>query len=128
MVAVSAGTSLRRCAPNSLVIDSNFAPSAVTRAFLTYWPLVTLRTQPSIVSAPAEMCVSNHVLERTACDAFDRDEPRTPVSRVLSILASAKDPIVQGALRSAADFTRHAGLARTTVSRVLNGQPGLNQK
>jgi DNA-binding LacI/PurR family transcriptional regulator len=29
-------------------------------------------------------------------------------------------------LRSTADFARHLGLARTTVSRVLNGQPGLN--
>jgi DNA-binding LacI/PurR family transcriptional regulator len=32
------------------------------------------------------------------------------------------------ALRSTADFARHVGLARTTVSRVLNGQPGLKQK
>lgn len=31
-------------------------------------------------------------------------------------------------LRSTADFARHVGLARTTVSRVLNGQPGLKQK
>lgn len=31
-------------------------------------------------------------------------------------------------LRSTADFARHIGLARTTVSRVLNGQPGLKQK
>ena len=30
-------------------------------------------------------------------------------------------------LRSTADFARHVGLARTTVSRVLNGQPGLKQ-
>ena len=43
-------------------------------------------------------------------------------------MASAKKPSVQGALRSTADFARHVGLARTTVSRVLNGQPGLNQK
>lgn len=28
-------------------------------------------------------------------------------------------------IRSTADFARHVGLARTTVSRVLNGQPGL---
>lgn len=32
------------------------------------------------------------------------------------------------AIRSTADFARHVGLARTTVSRVLNGQPGLKQK
>lgn len=31
-------------------------------------------------------------------------------------------------LRSTADFARYVGLARTTVSRVLNGQPGLKQK
>ncbi len=31
-------------------------------------------------------------------------------------------------LRSTADFARHVGLARTTVSRVLNGQPGLKPK
>lgn len=31
-------------------------------------------------------------------------------------------------LRSTADFARHVGLARTTVSRVLNRQPGLKQK
>jgi DNA-binding LacI/PurR family transcriptional regulator len=32
------------------------------------------------------------------------------------------------AIRSTADFARYVGLARTTVSRVLNGQPGLKQK
>jgi DNA-binding LacI/PurR family transcriptional regulator len=31
-------------------------------------------------------------------------------------------------IRSTADFARYVGLARTTVSRVLNGQPGLKQK
>jgi DNA-binding LacI/PurR family transcriptional regulator len=31
-------------------------------------------------------------------------------------------------IRSTADFAQHVGLARTTVSRVLNGQPGLKQK
>lgn len=31
-------------------------------------------------------------------------------------------------IRSTEDFARHVGLARTTVSRVLNGQPGLKQK
>jgi DNA-binding LacI/PurR family transcriptional regulator len=31
-------------------------------------------------------------------------------------------------IRSSADFARHVGLARTTVSRVLNGQPGLKPK
>jgi DNA-binding LacI/PurR family transcriptional regulator len=30
--------------------------------------------------------------------------------------------------RSTAEFARYVGLARTTVSRVLNGQPGLKQK
>lgn len=35
---------------------------------------------------------------------------------------------VSPVLRSTADFARHVGLARTTVSRVLNGQPGLKQK
>jgi DNA-binding LacI/PurR family transcriptional regulator len=36
-----------------------------------------------------------------------------------------KGPVV---IRSTADFARHIGLARTTVSRVLNGQPGLKPK
>jgi DNA-binding LacI/PurR family transcriptional regulator len=31
-------------------------------------------------------------------------------------------------IRSVAEFARHVGLARTTVSRVLNGQPGLRPK
>ena len=31
-------------------------------------------------------------------------------------------------IRSTADFARYVGLARTTVSRVLNGQPGLKRK
>jgi DNA-binding LacI/PurR family transcriptional regulator len=31
-------------------------------------------------------------------------------------------------IRSTAEFARHVGLARTTVSRVLNGQPGLKPK
>lgn len=31
-------------------------------------------------------------------------------------------------IRSTAEFARHVGLARTTVSRVLNRQPGLKQK
>ena len=31
-------------------------------------------------------------------------------------------------IRSTAEFARHVGLARTTVSRVLNGQPGLQPK
>ena len=31
-------------------------------------------------------------------------------------------------IRSSTDFARYVGLARTTVSRVLNGQPGLKQK
>ncbi len=31
-------------------------------------------------------------------------------------------------LRSTEEFARYVGLARTTVSRVLNGQPGLKQK
>ncbi|MEO5960454.1 MAG: LacI family DNA-binding transcriptional regulator [Opitutaceae bacterium] len=34
----------------------------------------------------------------------------------------------QSPIRSTADFARHVGLARTTVSRVLNAQPGLKQK
>lgn len=37
----------------------------------------------------------------------------------------AKGPVV---IRSTAEFARHVGLARTTVSRVLNGQPGLKAK
>jgi hypothetical protein len=40
----------------------------------------------------------------------------------------SEKPKPSAALRSTADFARHVGLARTTVSRVLNGQPGLKQK
>jgi DNA-binding LacI/PurR family transcriptional regulator len=42
------------------------------------------------------------------------------------VSASKSKP--QPVIRSTADFARHVGLARTTVSRVLNGQPGLKQK
>jgi DNA-binding LacI/PurR family transcriptional regulator len=41
--------------------------------------------------------------------------------------ASSKSP-PPAVIRSTAEFARHVGLARTTVSRVLNGQPGLKQK
>lgn len=37
-----------------------------------------------------------------------------------------KKPAAQ--IRSSVDFARYVGLARTTVSRVLNGQPGLKKK
>ncbi len=43
-----------------------------------------------------------------------------PISAVSK--SSKAQPTV---LRSTAEFARHVGLARTTVSRVLNGQPGL---
>lgn len=45
----------------------------------------------------------------------------------VSVPTSSK-PKPPTVLRSTADFARHVGLARTTVSRVLNGQPGLKQK
>ncbi len=47
--------------------------------------------------------------------------PNFPVPKPMKPKASTP-------LRSTADFARHVGLARTTVSRVLNGQPGLKQK
>lgn len=50
--------------------------------------------------------------------------------RVLSPSAVPK-PIKKkpaAVIRSTAEFARHVGLARTTVSRVLNGQPGLKRK
>ena len=40
----------------------------------------------------------------------------------------AKKPTKPAVIRSTTDFARHVGLARTTISRVLNGQPGLRQK
>jgi DNA-binding LacI/PurR family transcriptional regulator len=40
--------------------------------------------------------------------------------------SSAQPPV--RVIRSTTDFAQHVGLARTTVSRVLNGQPGLKQK
>lgn len=43
-------------------------------------------------------------------------------------MPSRRQPTPPAALRSTADFARHIGLARTTVSRVLNGQPGLKPK
>jgi DNA-binding LacI/PurR family transcriptional regulator len=45
-----------------------------------------------------------------------------------SPVASPSKRKAPAVLRSTADFARHVGLARTTVSRVLNGQPGLKQK
>src|ERR1700722_6125549 len=46
-------------------------------------------------------------------------------TRAVPRISGIQPPTV---LRSTADFARHVGLARTTVSRVLNGQPGLKQK
>lgn len=43
-------------------------------------------------------------------------------------MASSSKSKTPPVIRSTADFARHVGLARTTVSRVLNGQPGLKQK
>jgi DNA-binding LacI/PurR family transcriptional regulator len=43
----------------------------------------------------------------------------------LSSSSKPKPPVV---IRSTAEFARHVGLARTTVSRVLNGQPGLKPR
>ncbi len=48
-----------------------------------------------------------------------------PVPFPVPLPRKPKSPPV---LRSTADFARHVGLARTTVSRVLNGQPGLKAK
>ncbi len=43
-------------------------------------------------------------------------------------MSDKKSSKVPPLIRSTADFARHVGLARTTVSRVLNGQPGLKPK
>ncbi|HUR58577.1 MAG TPA: LacI family DNA-binding transcriptional regulator [Opitutaceae bacterium] len=43
-------------------------------------------------------------------------------------MPSSTKPKIPPVIRSTADFARHIGLARTTVSRVINGQPGLKQK
>jgi DNA-binding LacI/PurR family transcriptional regulator len=43
-------------------------------------------------------------------------------------VSSSSKQKVQSVIRSTAEFARHVGLARTTVSRVLNGHPGLKQK
>src|SRR4051812_2324065 len=50
------------------------------------------------------------------------------VRRFHPVPASSFQPKSPPVIRSTADFARHVGLARTTVSRVLNGQPGLKQK
>lgn len=50
------------------------------------------------------------------------------ISLQLQPVPSPLKPKVPAVIRSTADFARHVGLARTTVSRVLNGQPGLKQK
>src|SRR4051812_47900664 len=47
---------------------------------------------------------------------------------VPSVPASSSQPKPPPVIRSTTDFARYVGLARTTVSRVLNGQPGLKQK
>jgi DNA-binding LacI/PurR family transcriptional regulator len=41
---------------------------------------------------------------------------------------ASRKPQPPAVIRSTAEFARHVGLARTTVSRVLNAQPGLKQK
>ena len=43
-------------------------------------------------------------------------------------MPSPSKPKPPAVIRSTAEFARHVGLARTTVSRVLNAQPGLKQK
>lgn len=43
-------------------------------------------------------------------------------------MSDISKPKVTPVIRSTAEFARHVGLARTTVSRVLNGQPGLKAK
>ena len=48
--------------------------------------------------------------------------------RRLSAVSSSRQSRPASVIRSTADFARHVGLARTTVSRVLNGQPGLKPK
>jgi DNA-binding LacI/PurR family transcriptional regulator len=48
--------------------------------------------------------------------------------RRLSAVPSFRRSKPASVIRSTADFARHVGLARTTVSRVLNGQPGLKPK
>src|SRR4051812_15491848 len=50
------------------------------------------------------------------------------VRRFHPVPASSFQPKSPPVIRSTADFARYVGLARTTVSRVLNGQPGLKQK
>lgn len=42
--------------------------------------------------------------------------------------SSPSSPSHPPQIRSTTDFARYVGLARTTVSRVLNGQPGLKKK
>lgn len=46
--------------------------------------------------------------------------------RLLVSTSPSSKPIPQ--IRSSTEFARYVGLARTTVSRVLNGQPGLKKK
>jgi DNA-binding LacI/PurR family transcriptional regulator len=48
--------------------------------------------------------------------------------RRISVVATTPKQKAPAIIRSTAEFARHVGLARTTVSRVLNGQPGLKQK
>lgn len=43
-------------------------------------------------------------------------------------MPARKSPPPAPVIRSTAEFARYVGLARTTVSRVLNGQPGLKSK
>jgi DNA-binding LacI/PurR family transcriptional regulator len=45
-----------------------------------------------------------------------------------TFVSTSEPKTVQPRIRSSTDFARYVGLARTTVSRVLNGQPGLKKK
>ena len=65
----------------------------------------------------------DHVVPLTARNAYGYAQ-----TALLPSVANTKRSTPTLPLRSTADFARYIGLARTTVSRVLNGQPGLKQK
>jgi len=61
--------------------------------------------------------------------AVDSAKRAAQCSTLLSPAVPKKSPLRPATqIRSTAEFARHVGLARTTVSRVLNQQPGLKQK
>ena len=64
----------------------------------------------------------------SARPVFPAIDSRLPPGPFVGAVPKSTPPPDASSIRSTADFARYVGLARTTVSRVLNEQPGLKQK